>query len=134
MRFWTACAGWNSVGDGEPVYQFAQQARHAEVAHAMLEAGHAYRCYCSPDELTAMREKAKAEKRPIRYDGTWRDRDPSQAPAGVDPVIRLKAPQDGETVIDDLVQGPRHRPERRTGRHGVAARRRHADLYAEASW
>jgi glutamyl-tRNA synthetase len=91
--------------DGDAVYQFARQERHAEVAHAMLAAGHAYRCYCSPEELEQMREQAKAEKRPIRYDGTWRDRDPSEAPAGVDPVIRLKAPQEGETVIDDLVQG-----------------------------
>ena len=97
---------WLELGwDGEPVYQFAQQARHAEVAHAMLEAGHAYRCYCSPDELTAMREKAKAEKRPIRYDGTWRDRDPSEAPEGVAPAIRLRAPLEGSTVIEDLVQG-----------------------------
>jgi len=91
--------------DGDTVYQFARQARHAEVAHRMLETGHAYRCYCSPQELAQMRERAKAEKRPLRYDGTWRDRDPSQAPAGVDPVIRLKAPQTGETVIDDQVQG-----------------------------
>jgi glutamyl-tRNA synthetase len=91
--------------DGDAVYQFARQERHAQVAHAMLASGHAYRCYCSPEELEQMRERAKAEKRPIRYDGTWRDRDPSEAPAGVDPVIRLKAPQAGETVIDDLVQG-----------------------------
>ncbi|MCA8930249.1 MAG: glutamate--tRNA ligase [Alphaproteobacteria bacterium] len=91
--------------DGEPVYQASRQARHAEVAQRMLEAGHAYRCYCSPEELEAMRERAKAEKRPMRYDGTWRDRDPSEAPTGVAPVIRLKAPQTGETVIDDRVQG-----------------------------
>ncbi len=91
--------------DGEEVYQFRQQARHAEVAYQMLEAGHAYRCYCSTEELEQMRERAKAEKRPMRYDGTWRDRDPSEAPAGVDPVIRLKAPQTGETVIEDRVQG-----------------------------
>ena len=91
--------------DGEPVFQFEQQARHAEVAHQMLAAGHAYKCYCSPEELTAMRERARAEKRPMRYDGTWRDRDPSEAPPGVDPVIRLKAPQEGETTIADLVQG-----------------------------
>lgn len=91
--------------DGEPIFQFQQQARHAAVAHQMLEAGHAYRCYCSPEELTEMRERARAEKKPMRYDGTWRDRDPSEAPAGVDPVIRLKAPLTGETTIADLVQG-----------------------------
>ena len=91
--------------DGEAVMQFAQQARHAEVANAMLDAGHAYRCYSSPEELAEMRERAKAEKRPMRYDGTWRDRDPSDAPPGVAPVIRLKAPREGETVIDDIVQG-----------------------------
>ncbi len=91
--------------DGEAVMQFAQQARHAEVANQMLAAGHAYRCYCSPRELEAMRERAKAEKRPMRYDGAWRDRDPADAPAGVDPVIRLRAPQQGETVVHDMVQG-----------------------------
>ena len=52
-----------------------------------------------------MRARAEAEKRPIRYDGTWRDRDPSEAPAGVKPAIRFKAPQEGETIIDDQVQG-----------------------------
>jgi glutamyl-tRNA synthetase len=80
-------------------------ARHAEVAHAMLAAGHAYRCWCTADELREMREKAIAEGRPPRYDGRWRDRDPAEAPPGVPPVIRLKAPRIGETVVDDLVQG-----------------------------
>lgn len=90
--------------DDEPVFQSAQQARHAEVAEAMLASGHAYRCYCTPEELSDMREKAKAEGRKMLYDGRWRDRDPAEAPPGVDPVIRLKAPRDGETVIDDAVQ------------------------------
>ncbi|CAN0459817.1 unnamed protein product, partial [Discosporangium mesarthrocarpum] len=91
--------------DEEPVYQFAQRDRHAEIAQKLIDSGAAYRCYCSPEELTEMREKAKAEKRSMRYDGTWRDRDPADAPAGVDPVIRFRAPQDGETVIEDAVQG-----------------------------
>jgi glutamyl-tRNA synthetase len=91
--------------DGDIVMQFERAPRHAEVAHAMLAAGTAYYCYCSPEELEAMREKARAEGRPIRYDGTWRDRDPSEAPAGVKPVIRLRAPQTGTTVIQDGVQG-----------------------------
>lgn len=91
--------------DDEAISQFSRVERHQEVAQALLSSGNAYHCYCSPEELTAMREHAKAEGRPMRYDGTWRDRDPTDAPAGVDPVIRLKAPQDGETVIEDLVQG-----------------------------
>src|SRR5579859_3301 len=91
--------------DGEIVMQSERAPRHAEVAHAMLAAGTAYRCYCSPEELEAMREKARAAGKPIRYDGTWRDRDPAQAPAGVKPVIRLRAPQTGSTVIQDGVQG-----------------------------
>ena len=91
--------------DGEAVSQYGRMERHAEVAHEMLAKGNAYYCYCSPDELTAMRQKAEAEKRPIRYDGTWRNRPASDAPAGVKPVIRFKSPQDGETVINDQAQG-----------------------------
>jgi glutamyl-tRNA synthetase len=91
--------------DGEAVSQHSRMARHAEVANALLASGHAYHCYCSPAELTAMREKAEAEKRPIRYDGTWRGRPASDAPAGIKPVIRFKAPQEGETVINDHAQG-----------------------------
>ncbi len=93
-------------GDGEPVYQSARAARHVEVAHDLLAKGHAYRCYCSQEELAAMRERMKDEGRKTPYDGTWRDRDPSEAPAGVDPVIRIKMPRDGgSTTIRDLVQG-----------------------------
>ncbi|MEX2454070.1 MAG: glutamate--tRNA ligase [Rhodospirillaceae bacterium] len=91
--------------DDDVVYQFSRRDRHAEVAHALVEKGLAYRCYCTPEELAAMREQAKAEKRSIRYDGTWRDRDPSEAPAGVDPVVRFRAPRDGKTIIRDAVQG-----------------------------
>ncbi len=91
--------------DGEAVSQYSRVERHREVAHELLNRGKAYYCYCSPEELTAMREKAEAEKRPIRYDGTWRNRDASEAPAGIKPVIRFKAPQEGETVINDHAQG-----------------------------
>jgi glutamyl-tRNA synthetase len=91
--------------DGEIVHQFAGAARHAEAARQLLAAGRAYCCYCSPAELEAMRERARAEKRSVRYDGTWRDRDPAEAPAGIAPVIRLKAPQEGATTLADLVQG-----------------------------
>jgi len=91
--------------DGDPIFQFARAARHAEVARQMLASGHAYLCYCTPKELAAMREQQKAEGKPMRYDGRWRDRDPKDAPAGIAPVTRLKAPQSGETVVQDRVQG-----------------------------
>ena len=91
--------------DGEAVSQFARAERHREVAGRLLAAGAAYRCYASTEELEAMREKARLEGKPMRYDGRWRDRDPALAPPGVAPVIRLKARQEGETVINDLVQG-----------------------------
>ena len=91
--------------DEPPVYQSSRQARHAELAQALLNTGHAYRCWCTPDELRIMRETAAAAGRPPRYDGTWRDRDPATAPPGVASVIRLRAPQTGETVVEDLVQG-----------------------------
>jgi glutamyl-tRNA synthetase len=91
--------------DGEIVFQYSRAARHREVAEQLLAAGKAYRCYASPEELTEMREKARAEGRSKLYDGRWRDRDPSEAPPGVKPTIRLKAPQTGETVVDDQVQG-----------------------------
>jgi glutamyl-tRNA synthetase len=91
--------------DGEIVHQSTRTARHAAAARQLLAAGGAYRCWCTPAELAAMRDRARAEKRSVRYDGTWRDRDPATAPAGVAPAIRLRAPQLGETTIDDRVQG-----------------------------
>jgi glutamyl-tRNA synthetase len=91
--------------DGDTVYQFARAERHREVANAMLASGNAYHCYATPAELDEMREQAKAAGKPMRYDGRWRDRDPATAPAGVKPVIRLRAPQTGETVVEDEVQG-----------------------------
>ena len=92
-------------GDEAPVFQFARSERHAEVAAQLLEAGHAYRCYLTPEELTARRELAQAEKRPFRLASEWRDRTAADAPAGVPFVVRIKAPREGETVIDDEVQG-----------------------------
>lgn len=98
--------GWLGLDwDDEIVYQASRIEAHKAAVQGLLDAGHAYPCYCSPEELEAMRARARAEKRPIRYDGTWRDRDPGDSPAGVDPVIRFKAPLSGETVIDDRVQG-----------------------------
>ena len=91
--------------DGDPVSQYSQIKRHQEVVAQLLESGRAYKCYASQEELAEMREKALQEKRPPRYDGRWRDRSPDEAPEGVDPVIRIKAPLDGETVVCDKVQG-----------------------------
>ena len=89
--------------DGEETYQFARAARHAEVAHAMVEAGHAYRCYMTADELAAMRAEAEATKKPLRIRSPWRDR---QQDNTTDPyVVRLRAPEDGATTIHDRVQG-----------------------------
>ena len=91
--------------DGEAVSQYSRVERHRQVVQQLLDAGNAYHCYCSPEELTQMREKAAAEGRPPRYDGRWRDRPASDAPAGVKPVVRFKSPMEGETIIDDQVQG-----------------------------
>lgn len=91
--------------DGEPFMQFSRAARHAEVAKELLSRGQAYYCYCSPEELAEMRETARANGQPPRYNGYWRDRDPSEAPAGVAPVIRIKAPPSGEIRVQDHVQG-----------------------------
>jgi glutamyl-tRNA synthetase len=91
--------------DGDIVFQHSRAARHRQIAEQLLTEGKAYRCYASPEELTTMREAARKEGRAKLYDGRWRDRDPSEAPPGVKPVIRLKAPQTGETVIEDQVQG-----------------------------
>jgi glutamyl-tRNA synthetase len=98
---------WLDLGrDGQTVFQSTRMGRHAEVARQLLAEGKAYYCYATPEELAAEREQARVEKRVWRYDGRWRDRDPSEAPAGVSPVIRLKSQRDGETVLEDLVQGP----------------------------
>lgn len=91
--------------DEPPIFQSARAERHRKVAEQLLATGRAYRCYSSREELAAMRAQAEAEKRPFRYDGRWRDRDLSEAPPGVAPVIRLRAPREGETLIRDLIQG-----------------------------
>jgi glutamyl-tRNA synthetase len=89
--------------DGDVLYQSARAARHAEVALELLAKGRAYRCFCTPEELAERREKARAEGRPLSYDRKCRDR--KDVPGGTPSAIRLKAPLEGETVIDDLVQG-----------------------------
>ena len=97
---------WLGLGwDGEVVYQFSRAERHRQVVEELLAKGMAYRCYASPEELTAMREQARSAGRSKLYDGRWRDRDPGDAPPGIKPAIRLKAPLTGETVVDDQVQG-----------------------------
>ena len=86
---------WN----GEAVSQFSRVDRHRKVVEDMLANGHAYKCYCSPEELAQIRADARAEGKKMLYDGRWRDRDPLDAPIGVEPVIRLKAPREGETAV-----------------------------------
>tara|TARA_Y100001970_G_scaffold294183_1_gene448113 strand:+ start:36023 stop:37423 length:1401 start_codon:yes stop_codon:yes gene_type:complete len=95
----------NIKWDDEIIFQFQRIERHKEVADKLLNIGRAYRCYCSTEELKTMRDKAAKDGKPIRYDGTWRDKDDSEAPANIKPVIRFKAIQDGETIINDGVQG-----------------------------
>ena len=91
--------------DEPPLFQSDRASRHADVARILLEAGHAYKCFATPEELEAMREEQRARKLPLRYDRRWRDRDPAEAPEGAPYVIRLKVPIEGETTIDDEVQG-----------------------------
>ncbi len=91
--------------DEAPTFQSQRADRHAEVANKLLDAGHAYKCFATPEELEAMRAEQRANKQPMRYDGRWRDRDPSEAPEGAPYVVRLKTPIDGETTIEDQVQG-----------------------------
>ncbi|HTT85302.1 MAG TPA: glutamate--tRNA ligase [Rhizomicrobium sp.] len=93
---------------GEPLFQFARVERHREVAEELLRNDRAYRCYATPEELAEMREAQRAAGKQRRYDGRWRDRDPGDAPKDAPFVIRLKAPQDGETIVDDVVQGEVH--------------------------
>src|SRR5690242_20650204 len=91
--------------DDQTIYQSMRAARHREAAEELLARGGAYRCYATQEELAQMREEARKAGRSKLYNGLWRDRDPSDAPRDVKPVIRLKAPLTGETVIEDQVQG-----------------------------
>jgi len=91
--------------DDTPVYQHKNADRHIEIAQTLLASGHAYKCYCTPEEIESMRETARAAGKPLRYNGTWRDRDPTEAPDGRAYVVRFRAPKHGEIEIDDCVQG-----------------------------
>ncbi|MBY6200512.1 glutamate--tRNA ligase [Maritalea mobilis] len=91
--------------DGPVISQFARHERHAEVAQEMLAAGHAYKCFATQEEIQAFRDAAKAEGRSTLFLSPWRDAAEADHPAGQPYVVRLKAPRDGETVIEDAVQG-----------------------------
>ena len=91
--------------DGQTVYQFARADRHREVVETLLAQGKAYRCYATAQELDQMRAEQRAQGRPIRYDGRWRDRDPAESPPGAPYVVRIRATQIGETVVQDIVMG-----------------------------
>ena len=92
-------------GDEPAVLQSTREARHAEVAHALLASGGAYKCYLTQEELAARRAEAEAARRPFRLASPWRDADPARAPEGQPYVVRVKAPRGGATTISDLVQG-----------------------------
>jgi glutamyl-tRNA synthetase len=98
---------WLGLGPDEPpVLQSSREVRHAEVARELLTRGAAYLAYDTPEELAAMRAEAEAAKRPFKYDGSrWIGLNPAEAPADRKPAIRLKAPREGSTVVEDLVQG-----------------------------
>ncbi|MCF6317608.1 MAG: glutamate--tRNA ligase [Marinosulfonomonas sp.] len=90
--------------DGEVISQFARMDRHAEVAHQMLEAGHAYKCFSTQDEIAAFREAARSDGKSTLFISPWRGAGPDSHP-DAPYVIRMKAPRAGQTVIDDQVQG-----------------------------
>jgi glutamyl-tRNA synthetase len=91
--------------DGGEIYQFARADRHRAVAQQLLADGKAYRCYATSEELTAMREAQRAAGKPTRYDGRWRDRQPGPVEADKPFVVRLRARQEGQTIVHDKVMG-----------------------------
>jgi glutamyl-tRNA synthetase len=91
--------------DGEPISQYERADRHREVAEQLLAEGNAYRCYLTQEELAAMREKAENEKQTFKVVSPWRDQDTSEAPGGAPYAVRLRAPREGDTLVEDHVQG-----------------------------
>ena len=91
--------------DDKPIFQSERVNRHKKIVYQLLQNEKAYPCYSSQEELTIMREKSRKEGKTRLYDGRWRNRDPKEAPKGIVPVIRFKAPLEGSTTLDDLVQG-----------------------------
>ncbi|MBI1250048.1 MAG: glutamate--tRNA ligase [Alphaproteobacteria bacterium] len=93
---------WLGLGaDDEPLFQFARAARHQEAAYAMIKAGKAFRCYCTPEELEALRAQAHAEGRALRSPYRNGDITATDLPF----VVRLRAPDDGEIAHEDMIQG-----------------------------
>lgn len=90
--------------DGDAISQFARVDRHQAAAATMLESGAAYRCYATQDEIAAARETAKAEGRPPQFNSPWRDKGPDDWP-DAPYTVRLKAPREGQIVVEDEVQG-----------------------------
>ncbi len=101
---------WLGLGyDEGPVYQMQRLERYHAVVEEMIAAGTAYRCWCSPDELEAMREAQRARGEKTGYDGRWRPAPGKVLPAppeGVNPVVRFANPAHGHVQWDDLVKGP----------------------------
>ena len=95
----------NLQWDDEIIYQSKNQKRHKEVAEELLKKGLAYKCFCSEEDLNKMREEAKILKKPFRYNRMWREKNPKDAPQNIKPVIRIKSPIKGETIIEDIIQG-----------------------------
>ncbi len=91
--------------DGDAVSQFSRANEHRKTVQKLLASGNAYKCYCTPQELAEMRDSARADGRPVKYDGRWREKTDADKPNGIPPVIRLKTTQEGETIINDIVQG-----------------------------
>jgi len=95
----------NLQWDDEIIYQSKNQKRHKEVAEELLKKGLAYKCFCSEEDLNKMREEAKILKKPFRYNRMWREKNSKDAPQNIKPVIRIKSPIKGETIIEDIIQG-----------------------------
>lgn len=91
--------------DEEIIYQSERADRHREVAYKLVEMGKAYYCFSSQDEIAEMREKALSNKEHFIFHSAWRDKTPDQYPGGIKPVIRIKAPRGGQTIVEDLLQG-----------------------------
>ena len=91
--------------DGDVVYQSARHARHVEISKELLAKGKAYYCFSSQEEIAELRDKAISEKKHFIFHSPWRDKSPKDYPSGIKPVIRIKAPREGETVVKDLLQG-----------------------------
>ena len=95
----------NLQWDDQIIYQSKNQKRHKEVAEELLKKGLAYKCFCSEEDLNKMREEAKILKKPFRYNRMWREKNSKDAPQNIKPVIRIKSPIKGETIIEDIIQG-----------------------------